>query len=143
MAISISTVAGIVFNFFYGGFMTFLTCSLAGGIAALSAIPYIIYPYLGLAIGGGTAILQYMMYLLDKYLYKKFGILDPFRHVFLAQAILGVFWALMALAIELESKNDTTTTGVPLIAAGFMSIGIGLGVGIVLGIIFTLIVYRH
>lgn len=98
LSISIATVAGIVFSLFYGGFLTLITCSLAGGIAVLSSVPYIRQPSLAFIIGGGSAIVQYIVYLLDKCLTKRFGHIDPFRFVFIVQGIFGSLWALMAKA---------------------------------------------
>ena len=89
LSIVIATMTGITFSYFYGGFMTILTLSLAGGIGILSAAPYLLYPYLGLVVGIGSALLQYIVYAFDKCLFKRFGIIDNFRFVFVFQAAIG------------------------------------------------------
>ena len=144
LSICISTILAITFSFFYGGFLTFVTCTLGGGIAALSSVPYLDQPYLALVIGSVSALLQYIMLAIDKCIAVRYGSTDLFRYVFLFQSMLGTLWGLLSKSVFLELNTGAKRkAAISFFGAGWMSIGIGLGVGLTIGIILTIIVYNE
>ena len=73
----------------------------------LSTIPYIRQTSLAFLIGGVSAIIQYIVYIFDKWVTKRYGLLDPLRYVFFIQGALGTLWGLMAKALYLEGRDTT------------------------------------
>ena len=143
-SVAISTLLGIVLSVISGKLITSVTCSLAGGVAILSSVPHIDFPYLGLFFGLASAFFQVGIIAVDKKLTTKFGVIDNFSLIFISQSIFGIFWALIAKIVSLERDGEVSyDEAYRILGAGWLCVGIGLGVGLILGIFFSLIVYYY
>lgn len=100
---TVSTILGITLSVISGKFMTLVVCSLAGGVAILSSP--IDFPYLGIFFGLVSGFFQIGVITIDSKLSGKYGIIDNFKLVFIAQSIFGIFWAFIAKIILLEDRG--------------------------------------
>jgi hypothetical protein len=100
-----SMIVAVNLSYFFGGFKTIISCSLAGPVAALSSIPYMTLPFQGLAVGCAAALLQYGVLYLDKKVLKKYGPIDSFGFVFFIQSLIGTFCAFLFYSVYIQRNN--------------------------------------
>lgn len=68
--------------------------TIAGGVSALSAAPYIFNPAYGIVIGSVAAVIQFFFIFIHRFLKKKYGLIDSFgSFVFLSAGCAGAIWA--------------------------------------------------
>ena len=143
LSIAASTLIGAALAFKFFGFRGFTQCSLAGGIACLSASPYISNPIYAIAFGVAAAVLQALLKSILKGVHfrQKFGPLDGgYSFVFFFQGIVGLCFAAINRAIvrgysdKLKYGWGDKSTALKAFAAGWIPGGMGIALGLILGL---------